>query len=271
MRANKTHRKRASSRLLGLVALGLIIALALPGLALAGTVSLAWDPVSDPDVAGYRVYYGTTSGVYTQFLSVAKLPTTADVKNLQDCKIYYLAVKALDSNGNESTGFSNEVAGMAAPGPASVSPSSAKQSAANLVVTITGTNFDTQARPDFGPDITVNSYSSISCTQLQASITLAPAAHVNSAPALPRSVAVVNQGGPRGKKSGAFTVLFNERRADIDLSGRVMGRDLLYWRNAFGSVTGNPTYDIDADLNGDGVVDGADLTLLAVWHGTKFF
>ena len=271
MHATETRRERASIRPLGLVAMVLIIASAVPGFALAGTVSLAWDPVPDPDVAGYRVYYGTTSGVYSQFLSVAKLPTTADVKNLQDCKTYYLAVKALDSNGNESTGFSNEVAGFAAPVPASLSPSSAKQSAANLVVTVTGTNFDTQARPDFGPDVMVNSYSSISCTQLQASITIAATARVNSAPALPRLVAVVNQGGARGKKSGAFTVLFNERRADIDVSGRVMGRDLLYWRNAFGSVTGNPAYDIDSDLNGDGVVDGADLTLLAVWHGTKFF
>lgn len=264
-------RRRAGSRTWFLLALGLTLASVAPGLAIAGTVSLAWDPVPDPDVAGYRVYYGTTSGVYTQFLNVAKTPTIADVKNLQDCKIYYLAVKALDSNGNESVGFSNEVAGMAAPVPGSVTPTSAKQAAANLVVTVTGTNFDTQARPDFGPDITVNSYSSISCTQLQANITLAPAARVNSAPGLPRTLAVVNQGGPRGKKSGAFTVLFNERRADIDASGRVMGRDLLYWRNAFGTVQGNPAYDIDADLNGDGIVDGADLTLLAVWHGTKFF
>src|SRR5258705_117909 len=166
MHTTDTKPKRGGIRPLGLVALGLILGSAMPGLALAGTVSLAWDAV---------------------------------------------------------------------------------------------------------PDVTVNSYSSISCTQVQASITLAAAARVNSAPALPRTVAVVNQGGPRGKKSGAFTVLFNERRADIDVSGRVMGRDLLYWRNAFGSVTGNPAYDIDSDLNGDGVVDGADLTLLAVWHGTKFF
>jgi len=263
-------RWRFAGRIVFLPALWLLLASGLPGPSWAGTIRLAWDSVADSDLAGYRVYYGTTSGVYTQSASVGK-QATVDLTNLQDCTVYYLAVKAVDANGNVSVNYSNEITGMSAPVPTTVTPASAKQSAANLNVTIAGKNFDTQARPDFGPDIIVNSYSSVSCSLVQANITLTAAARVNSAPALPRLLQVINQGGPRGQKSGSFTVLFNERRADIDQSGRVMGRDLLYWRNAFGSVTGNPTYDINTDLNGDGVVDGADLTLLAVWHGTKFF
>ena len=97
------------------------------------------------------------------------------------------------------------------------------------------------------------------------------AARVNVAPGPPRLLTIINQGGPRGLRSGAFTVQFNERRADVDGSGKVGGRDLLYWQNAFGSVSGNSNYNADVDLNGDGVVDGADLTLLAVWHGHIFF
>ena len=241
-----------------------------PSTVAAGTIKLAWDPVTDLDLAGYRVYYGTTSGVYTQAAAVGN-QTNVALTNLQDCTVYYLAIKAVDANGNESSSFSNEIFGMSAPVPSSMTPGSAKQSAANLDVTITGTNFDTQARPDFGPDIVVNSYSSVSCGTLQANITIAEAARVNSAPALPRTVRVLNQGGPVGGKVGGFTVLFNERRADIDGSGRVIGRDLLYWRNAFGSVAGDSAYNTDADLNGDGLVDGADLTLLSIWHGTTFF
>ena len=236
----------------------------------AGTIRLAWDPVGDTDLAGYKVYYGTTSGLYTQTVQVGS-QNTATLNNLQDCKVYYVALKAVDANGNESLSFSNEVSGISAPVPAMVSPASAKQASGNLNVTITGNNFDTQARPDFGPDVSVNSYNTVSCSQMLANISIDPAARVNSAPALPRILSVVNQGGPLGQKSGTFTVLFDERRADIDNTGKVMTRDLLYWANAFGTATGDPGYNLDADLNGDGIVDGADLALLAVWHGTEFF
>ena len=270
----------------------------------AGTIKLAWDPVPDTDLSGYHVYYGTISGAYTGSVSVGK-QTTAVLSNLQDCQVYYIAVKAVDSNNNESAAYSNEISGMSAPIPASISgapglcvggdksgqacssssdcavPSpgtsgtcsdaAGKQGAANLSLVVAGINFDTRARPDFGPDITVNSYSTPSCTQLLANITIDGSARVNSAPALPRLLSVVNQGGPLGQKSGIFTVLFDEHRADIDHSGKVMARDLLIWSDAFGTAAGDPGYNIDADLNGDGVVDGADLTLLAVWHGTTFF
>jgi len=250
---------------------GVTVALVLfPCAVAAGTIKLAWDPVGDTDLAAYRVYYGTTSGLYSQSFLVGK-QTTATLTNLQDCRVYYLALKAVDANGNESVAFSNEISGYSAPLPSTVGPASAKQATGNLNLMIGGANFDTQARPEFGPGVTVNSYSTVSCTEMLANITIADAARVNSAPALPRILTVVNQGGPLGQKSGAFTVLFDEHRADVDHSGEVAARDLLYWQTAFGSVTGDPAYNIDADLNGDGIVDGADLTLLAVWHGTEFF
>jgi hypothetical protein len=248
-----------------------LLLILLPSVASAGTIKLAWDAVGDPDLAGYKVYYGTTSGLYTSSTSVAKEQTSADLTNLQDCRVYYMAVKAVDANGNESMGFSNEITGMSEPAPATVSPNTAKQATNYQIVTISGANFDTQARPDFGPDILVNSYSTTSCNQMTANITITAGARVNSAPGLPRLLTIINQGGPRGSKNGAFNVLFNERRADVDGSGRVGGRDLLYWQNAFGTVSGNTNYNLDADLNGDGTVDGADLSLLAVWHGHIFF
>ena len=263
-----TGRPRAACWIFGA---GVTVALVLfPCAAAAGTIRLAWDPVGDTDLAAYRVYYGTAPGLYSHSFLVGN-QTSATLTNLQDCKVYYLALKALDANGNESAAFSNEISGYPAPAPSTVTPASAKQSAGNLNLVIGGTNFDTQARPEFGPDVTVNSYGTSSCTEMTANVTVAAAARVNSAPALPRILTVVNQGGPMGQKSGAFTVLFNERRADIDHSGKVAARDLLYWQTAFGSTAGDPAYNIDADLNGDGVVDGADLTLLAVWHGTEFF
>jgi hypothetical protein len=91
------------------------------------------------------------------------------------------------------------------------------------------------------------------------------------APQTARLLTIINNGGPRGSKSGPFSVTFNELRSDIDTSGRVGGRDLLYLQNAFGSVSGDSNYNINADLSGDGRVDGADVSLLAIWHGHKFF
>src|SRR5262245_32312270 len=40
-----------------------------------GQVSLAWDAVSTPDVRGYRLYYGQTSGTYTSPIDVGPLTT----------------------------------------------------------------------------------------------------------------------------------------------------------------------------------------------------
>jgi hypothetical protein len=250
----------------------------LPNAVSAGTIRLAWDAVGDPDLSGYKVYYGTSSGIYTNSTPTGT-QTSVDITNLQDCRVYYLAVKAVDANGNESLGFSNEISGISAPVPATVTPNSAKQATNFQQVTIYGTNFDTQARPDFGPDILVNSYSTSSCTQMIANITITEAAKVNAPPGPPRLLTVINNGGPRGSKSGPFSVMFNERRADIDPDGQVRGRDVLYLQNAFGSCSqavfpncaNTSNYNIDADLNGDGMVDGVDVSLLAIWHGHKFF
>lgn len=252
-----------------LATLGLIL---IPTVVSAGTIKVAWDAVGDADLAAYKVYYGTSPGVYTNSTTVTQPQTSADLTNLQDCRTYYVAVKAVDANGNESLGFSNEISGMCAPVPTSVSPNSMKQATNGQIITINGANFDTQARPDFGPDILVNNYSTSSCNQMTANITITEGALVNTPSGPKRNLKIINQSGPVGSNgNGVFSVAFNERRADIDGSGKVGGRDLLYWQNAFGSVAGNGNYNIDADLNGDGKVDGADLSLLAVWHGHIFF
>lgn len=52
-------RSKQLSRVCALVAGMMLVALA-P--AAAGTITVQWDPVSDTDLAGYRVYYGPTQG-----------------------------------------------------------------------------------------------------------------------------------------------------------------------------------------------------------------
>jgi hypothetical protein len=59
------------------------------------------------DLAGYIVYYGTSSGNYSQGISVGNV-TTFTVDNLNDDLTYYFAATAYDISGNQS-GYSNEV------------------------------------------------------------------------------------------------------------------------------------------------------------------
>jgi hypothetical protein len=73
----------------------------------AASVSLAWDASTGPNVAGYKIRYGTTSQTYTQQLDVGNA-TIGTVSNLTAGTSYYLATTAYDTSGVES-GFSNEV------------------------------------------------------------------------------------------------------------------------------------------------------------------
>ncbi|TLY16885.1 MAG: hypothetical protein E6K69_03110 [Nitrospirae bacterium] len=73
----------------------------------SGTATLTWNASTSSDVAGYKVYLGTASGVYGPPTSVGNV-ITSQVTNLQSGTTYFFAVTAVDTSGNEST-FSNEV------------------------------------------------------------------------------------------------------------------------------------------------------------------
>jgi hypothetical protein len=73
----------------------------------AGEVQLAWKPGNGPDLAGYKLYYGTSSRDYSVTLDVGNV-TTYTISNLDPGPTYYLAAVAYDSRGNEST-LSDEV------------------------------------------------------------------------------------------------------------------------------------------------------------------
>ena len=77
----------------------------------AGTISLAWDANTSSGIAGYKVYYGTSSGNYPTVINVGDT-TTYTISNLHSGHTYYLAVTVYDTSGNES-GYSNEISGAA--------------------------------------------------------------------------------------------------------------------------------------------------------------
>jgi hypothetical protein len=79
-------------------------------LAAADTVTLGWNPNTETDLAGYRLYYGTrprAQATYTQTVPINNKNATTWQLTLPD-GVYYFALKAVDLAGNAS-GFSNEV------------------------------------------------------------------------------------------------------------------------------------------------------------------
>ena len=75
----------------------------------AAQIKLAWNPSTEPDVAGYRVYYGTASRTYGTPIDVGNVPAYT-LNGLPQGVMYYIAVTAYDTTDDEST-YSNEVSG----------------------------------------------------------------------------------------------------------------------------------------------------------------
>jgi hypothetical protein len=85
----------------------------------AAQATLAWNPNTETDLAGYKIHYGTASGSYTVHLDVHNV-TTYTVTGLTDGQTYYFAASAYNASGSES-GYSNQVS---YPAPATNSPPS---------------------------------------------------------------------------------------------------------------------------------------------------
>jgi len=79
--------------------------------ALAAQVRLAWDPNTESDVAGYRIYYGSSSKSYSGSVDVGNV-TSYHLTGLKKGETYYISVSAYNTSGSESS-YSSEVSGVA--------------------------------------------------------------------------------------------------------------------------------------------------------------
>ena len=70
------------------------------------SVTLGWDTSTGTNVSVYKIYYGTTSGSYTQAVSVG-LVAQATITGLKSGTTYYFTATAYDYTGLESD-YSNE-------------------------------------------------------------------------------------------------------------------------------------------------------------------
>ena len=78
-------------------------------IACAGQITLGWDKSTEADVVGYKIYYGTASGNYTQNIKITSPNIiTAAILNLLNGQKYYFAATAYNSSLMESN-YSAEV------------------------------------------------------------------------------------------------------------------------------------------------------------------
>ena len=81
-----------------------------------GTATLTWMPPTEytdgsalSNLAGYKIYYGTSSGSYSNVITVNNVGTASYViENIPAGRTYYFVVTAFDANGTESA-YSNVV------------------------------------------------------------------------------------------------------------------------------------------------------------------
>lgn len=65
------------------------------------TIELSWDPDTDPDLAGYRVYRAEAGGPFVKIADTSNIPTYSD-RAVEHAKTYRYTVSAVDQLGNES-------------------------------------------------------------------------------------------------------------------------------------------------------------------------
>ncbi len=115
----------------------------------SGEIKLAWDANTEPDLAGYKIYYGTSARTgtdpkncglcgYSTVVSAGKV-TSYTLGNLISGQNYYVSLSATDTSNNES-GFSNEVNGTAKD-PTSTQNYTITTNPTGLQITVDGTTY----------------------------------------------------------------------------------------------------------------------------------
>jgi fibronectin type III domain protein/dockerin type I repeat protein len=235
----------------------------------ATLIKLAWSPNTESDLKGYRLRYGTASGVYTQSTDLGKV-TSYQIQGLDSTKTYYFVLHALDLAGNVSDP-SNEASGQPSvvAGPPPTVTSALETATGSLyilqsgqhTVRVTGSNFQSGATVSLGSDVTAGSTSITGTSQLTVPITVSATAALG-----PRSLTVTNPDGGSGSKAG---VLKLARPTDINRDCLIDGNDLNILARAWNTSSSDPGFIAGGDLDGDATIDGDDLAIFTEYFGLR--
>lgn len=219
-------------------------------------VKLAWDANTETNLAGYKVYWGTTSRSYgppvnagnqTAYTVTGLLPGT-----------YYFAVTAIDSEGNES-GYSIEVSitlTMAAPTATVTSPADGTNTSVPGSLLVSANATAASGLSIAGVTLLVNGQLRGAEDQSSPYVffldisTLTIASHTVS----------VRARDSAGNTADAVPVTINVTRSKCDCDGNnvIDSRDL----DRLVDIMLGIINSLDGDIDGDGFVDSTDLTIL---------
>ena len=87
-----------------MIAIGIMV---VSGCLFAAQIQVTWNPNTEPDLAGYRLYVGQASGQYGEPVDVGNVTGHVMEITPQHGATYYFALTAYDTSGNES-GYSDE-------------------------------------------------------------------------------------------------------------------------------------------------------------------
>jgi hypothetical protein len=90
------------------IATAVVLMLLVATVAYAKIIGFAWDANTETDLAGYKMYCGSTSGGPYTFVKSVTQPITTTTNDFTTSGTYYCVLTAYDSSGNES-GYSNQV------------------------------------------------------------------------------------------------------------------------------------------------------------------
>jgi hypothetical protein len=165
------------------------------------TLQARWRANAEPNLAGYKVHYGLTSGVYTATLDVGDV-TSFWLRGLQDGVKYFVAVSAYTHTGVDGApvvdgALSEELSGVAHwPVVQRITPERGSIYGDTLV-TIQGAYFHKEARVLIGGQPALD----VRWRDARTIIAFTAASYL----AGPVDVLVVNPDGSMGKLAGAFS------------------------------------------------------------------
>ena len=251
-----------------------MVCLLAPAGARAGDVKLAWDAA--PGASGYLVHYGPSASNLSSFVDVGN-STQATISGLADCVDWHFGVSAYDGLGRSGP-MSALVADWPRPRITSVNPSAARQGT-QATLDVVGANFrPTAVLSTENGEISLANVARLDCNRIQAALEVGPAgpgdrpAQVGSFP-----FRVTNPNGIRNLGGAGFVVRVDPARFDLEqstltsqdrLNGAELSRLTANWGGCDhpGITSCSPSdqarYVPDYDFDGDGWIDGNDLSFI---------
>jgi uncharacterized repeat protein (TIGR01451 family) len=128
-------------------------------------------------------------------------------------------------------------------------------------IRVMGAGFQPGAFLTLGPGVTPGATTLVDSTQLQASITVSATAPLGTV-----NVTVTNPDQGSGTKIRALKVV---KSPDSNRNCKTDGLDLNALARSWGKMSTDPGFNAETDFNGDNLIDGEDLDVLATFFGRE--